>query len=223
MATVAVLPVKSFAGAKQRLAGELPAEARRLLAEAMVADVLGALAAVRRLDATVVVTREAAAQAIAREHAVDVLDDPAEAGQSAAATRGVAWALERGAERVVLVPGDCPLLDPGELDGLLEDSERSGPGVTIVPDRHGEGTNALVLAPPDAIVPGFGPRSRERHVVRAREAGVRCTVAQVGSLSLDVDAPEDLAALRRALGASSDGAARTREALGRLPALECAP
>ena len=73
-----------------------------------------------------------------------IVHDPVEAGQSAAAARGIEAALERGAERVLLVPGDCPALDPGEVSALL--ALRAD--VVIVPDRHGTGTNSLLLTPP---------------------------------------------------------------------------
>ena len=71
--------------------------------------------------------------------------------------------------------------------------------MVIVPDRHGAGTNALLLSPPDAIEPSFGPGSFARHAARAREAGVAARVAALPSLGLDVDTPDDLAALRSAL------------------------
>ena len=140
--------------------------------------------------------------------AVIVLD-PVEAGQSAAALRGIDVALGRGAERVLLVPGDCPALDPSEVSALLAHDA----GVVIVPDRHGEGTNALLLAPPDVMEPAFGEGSFARHSARARAAGADLQVAEVRSLGLDIDTPDDLAALRRALGAWPGGAARTRALL----------
>src|SRR5262249_44569625 len=82
MKTVAILPVKSFGRAKQRLTGGYPD--RPSLAAAMVADVLDALAAVP-LDVIVV-----SAQSF---EGVDVVHDPVEAGQSAAALLGVRAAL----------------------------------------------------------------------------------------------------------------------------------
>ena len=71
-----------------------------------------------------------------------------------------------GADRALLVPGDCPALDPGEVSALLA---HTAP-VVIVPDRHGTGTNALLLAPPDAIAPSFGPGSFARHAALAGAA-----------------------------------------------------
>lgn len=203
MRTVAILPVKTFGRAKQRLTGGFGD--RPGLAAAMVADVLDALAAVPELDELIMVT----AQAVSADTDFLIVHDPVEAGQSAAAARGIEAALERGAERVLLVPGDCPALDPREVSALLA---LSG-DVVIVPDRHGTGTNALVLSPPDAIEPSFGPDSLARHVAAAEKAGVVHRVEEVRTLALDVDTPDDLAALRRALGTRPGGAARTRRLL----------
>ena len=107
------------------------------------------------------------------------------------------------------MPGDCPALDPREVDELLAGA-MSAPDVVIVPDRHGTGTNALLLAPPDAIAPSFGPGSRERHEQAAAASGARWRVAEPRSLVLDVDTAEDLAVLRAALDARTGGAAHTR-------------
>jgi 2-phospho-L-lactate guanylyltransferase len=204
MRTLAVLPVKSFGRAKQRLGdavGDRPA-----LAEAMALDVLDALGGVAGLSGVVVVSGELR---IEGRDAVAVVDDPVEAGQSAAASLGVRAALARRAERVLLVPGDCPALDPAEVDSLLAEASA---GVVIVPDRHGSGTNALLLDPPEAIVPAFGPGSFARHAALAAAVGATVRVARLPSLELDVDTPGDLEALR----ARGGGAARTRALLERL-------
>lgn len=217
MRTVAILPVKSFGRAKQRLGHAFPD--RPALAAAMVADVLEALAAVPSLDGVIVVTAEPIAAGIARGMGVRVVHDPDETGQSDAAARGVAAALGRDgavldpdavrADRVLLVPGDCPALDPDEVEALLG---RRAP-VVIVPDRHGTGTNALLLSPPDVMAPAFGEGSFERHSDLARAAGAEPEVADVRTLGLDVDTPDDFAALKRALATHPRGATRTRALL----------
>jgi len=208
MRTVAVLPVKSFGRAKQRLrpAGVDRAE----LAAAMVGDVLEALGAVRGLDGVVVVSAEHLAD---RTAGIEWVHDPVEAGQSAAALRGVRAAVARGAGRALLVPGDCPALDPAEVDELLASA---APGVVIVPDRHGSGTNALLLDPPTVLTPAFGPGSFARHAALAHAAGATVRVGRLPSLELDVDTPGDLAALRAALAAGHGAAPRTRALLERL-------
>lgn len=208
MRTLAILPVKRFGLAKQRLAERLGPEQREALAQAMVSDVLGALAISRRLDGVLVVTNEPAVAALASSLGATVAPDRRDAGQSAATAVGAAHAKRKGFERVLMVPGDCPALDRDELDGLLE-AHTESPSVVIVPDRHGTGTNALLLSPPDVIAPAFGPGSFARHQEAASAAGVACTVARPETLLLDIDTPADLAAL---LAGPRSRAPRTRVA-----------
>lgn len=212
MKTIAILPVKSFGAAKQRLAGALGSQSRKALAEAMFADVLSTLRRVRGLDAVVVVTRDSLAESGAIRRRVPVLPDAEEAGQSNAASIGIRHALAAGFDRVLLAPGDTPLLDPVELAGLLE----RAPAVAIVPDRHLAGTNALLLSPPDVIEPSFGPGSLARHTAAAERTGLEYSVERLRSLMLDVDTPEDLAELNRALARRPGEAPSTRRALRRL-------
>jgi 2-phospho-L-lactate/phosphoenolpyruvate guanylyltransferase len=214
MRTCAVLPVKRFDDAKQRLDRALNAGTRRALAEAMVSDVLHGLRRAQGVDKVIVVTGESGAEALARAYDAESIPDD-DRGHSHAARSGVDWALEREYERVLLVPGDCPALDPREVDELVAGA-MSAPDVVIVPDRHGTGTNALLLAPPDAIAPSFGPGSRARHEQLARDAEAECRIAEPPSLALDIDTIDDLAVLRAALDARTGGAAHTRGLLARL-------
>jgi 2-phospho-L-lactate/phosphoenolpyruvate guanylyltransferase len=211
MRTAAILPVKRFAAAKSRLGESVEEDLRARLARAMVADVLQALAQTASIELTIVVTREPSLPETAREHGALLIEDTAEHGQSAAVTLGVQRALGDGFERVLCIPGDCPALDPVELGELLSRTEERS--VVIVPDRHGTGTNGLLLAPPDAIVPAFGPGSCERHRALAREAGLSLRVAHPSSLLLDVDTGADLAALRDRLAGAETPAERTRAVL----------
>ena len=153
------------------------------------------------------------AEALALGYGARVVSDTREAGQSPAAQLGLD-AVE-GADVVLLVPGDCPALDPAQLTALLHSVEPA-PSVVLVPDRHGTGTNGLVLHPPSAIEPSFGPGSRERHTALAEEAGASLRVEEMPSLVLDVDTPDDLAAMREVLERSRGGAAHTRGLLRRL-------
>lgn len=208
---IAVLTVKRFDAAKQRLAAGMEPERRRALAAAMAADVLEAIGAARTVARTLVVSSEPGAQRIAAEFGAEVVPDP-DGGHVEAALAGIARAEADGAGCVVLLPGDCPLLDPRELDRLL--TGVPDPYVAIVPDRHGEGTNSLVLRPPGAIVPAFGEGSRARHVAAAREAGIPFAVEELASLELDLDTPADVIALTRELGHRRGRAKRTAKVLG---------
>jgi 2-phospho-L-lactate/phosphoenolpyruvate guanylyltransferase len=214
MRTIAILPIKPFDHAKQRLTEQMTAGARRALAEAMFSDVLVALRRSRAVDAVVVVSGDHGAQRIAGGYGAMVIDDD-ERGHIPAAKHGVRAAIEAEAERALLVPGDCPLLDPNELDALIA---RPAPrrSALIIPDRHGTGTNGLLLTPPASLTPSFGPGSAQRHAANAEAEGLRHEIVEVSSLALDVDTPEDLVALRERLSVAHGGAAHTRGMLNQL-------
>lgn len=230
MRTAAILPVKRFPLAKQRLGESVADSLRGDLTKAMVGDVLSALRECQAIETTIVVTSESSVALAARYIGAIVVEDTAEAGQSAAASLGLTRALEEGFERALCVPGDCPTLDPRELTDLLASrthgaEEGTTPRaraqgtpkreVTIVPDRHGKGTNGLLLAPPDAIEPSFGPDSRGRHERLAHEGNLICRIEQPASLLLDIDTGEDLAVLRKRLAGELVRAPRTRAVLTR--------
>ncbi len=185
---------------------------RAELAAAMLEDVLEAIGAARSIERTVVVTSESRAIELAGEAGSELAADPEEGGHSGAALAGIARARELGAECVVLLPIDCPLLDPRELERLLTGMPERY--VAIVPDRHGTGTNALALAPPDAIAPSFGEGSCARHVAAAREAGVPYAVEELPSLALDLDTPADVVALTMELERDRGRAKRAAKVLG---------
>ncbi|HSK49521.1 MAG TPA: 2-phospho-L-lactate guanylyltransferase [Solirubrobacterales bacterium] len=212
MKATAVLPIKRLDEAKRRLAVGIDDERRRALVSAMAADVLAAIGAARSIERTIVVSGDPVVQELANGAQAEVVPDPADEGHSEAALAGIARAEVEGARCVVLLPGDCPLLDPRELDSLL--TAIPSDYVGIVPNRHGSGTNALVLSPPSAIVPAFGEGSCERHVAAAREAGIPFAVEELPSLGLDLDTPADLIALTRELEAQRGRGRRTAKTLG---------
>lgn len=214
MTTIAILPVKSLGMAKQRLAPDLDIGPRQALVQAMFSDVLVALRRAQRVDRVVVVSRDHNAQRVAAGYGAEVVEDE-DLGHNDAAARGVARALELGAGRALLVPGDCPLLDPAELDALIDRPARK-PSILIVPDRHGTGTNALLVTPPDALASSFGPGSHARHERLAQEAGVAAETVDVPSLALDIDTTDDLSAVEATLAHSRGGAAHTRGMLRQL-------
>jgi 2-phospho-L-lactate/phosphoenolpyruvate guanylyltransferase len=208
----AVLPVKRFRAAKRRLAAGVDDARREALAAAMLEDVLEAIGEARTVERTIMVSSDPGARQIAATLGAEVLPDPDEEGHVGAALAGISGAEAERAECVVLLPGDCPLLEPRELDRLLTGVPPRYVG--IVPDRHGTGTNALVLAPPRAIRPAFGEGSCARHVAAAREAGIPHAVEEIPSLALDLDTPADIVALTRELEARPGRAQRTGKALG---------
>jgi 2-phospho-L-lactate guanylyltransferase len=220
MRATAIIPVKRFGHAKQRLLSALDRPQRAAVVKAMLADVLDAVGTAELVERVIVVTGEGRAERIALHHAqrtttpLEVLRDPAEDGHSEAATLGIIRALALGAECSALLPGDCPLIDAAELDEALG---RIGAGrVAVVPDRHGTGTNALLLCPADAIGPAFGPDSCARHCERGEKAGYEVAVERLDSLALDLDTPDDLAALAATLRERPERAPATAAALAQV-------
>ena len=216
MNTVAILPMKALENAKQRLAEALGPGFRRALVEAMYADVLVAIRRTSAIDAIIVVTSDDSAARIAvGNDAIVIADTTASQSHSRAAMLGVERALAEGAARVLMIPGDCPLLDPAELERLLA-RPQSGRSAVIIPDRHGTGTNGLLLTPPDALTPAFGVGSRARHFELAVAQGATPEVIELPTLGLDIDTPDDLDTLRATLAATRGGAAHTRGMLSQL-------
>jgi 2-phospho-L-lactate/phosphoenolpyruvate guanylyltransferase len=178
--------------------------------------VLTALRRVDAIDEILVVSADQGAQRIAEGYGARALDDPAESGQDQAVVRAAGVARELGAAQILCLAGDCPLIDPAELEALLGKPRTAERFAVIVPDRHGTGTNGLLLSPPDAFEPRYGPSSYQRHLELAQAAGAQTEVAEIESLALDVDTPDDLAALQERLAARRGGAAHTRGMLHQL-------
>ena len=101
---------------------------------------------------------------------------------------------------------------PASRGGARRPARRRDAGVVVVPDRHGTGTNALVLSPPDAIEPSFGPDSLARHVAAAEAAGVPSGSRRCPALALDVDTPDDLASSSPSSSCAAAGADHARRA-----------
>ena len=182
----------------------------------MLADVLAAVAASERVERVIVVTGEGRAERIALAQArrvrtpFEVLREPHDRGHSEAATLGIVRALSPRSRLRRAPARRLPAARPRRLDAALD---RMRPGrVAVVPDRHGTGTNALLLAPADAIGPAFGEGSMERHRDRAGRAGHDVAVERLDSLALDLDTPDDLAALTSALAARPERAPATAAA-----------
>jgi 2-phospho-L-lactate/phosphoenolpyruvate guanylyltransferase len=194
----AVVPVKEARHAKRRLAGVLGAAQRRQLALAMLEDVLAALARAPELAAILVVTIDQAAMAIAMRYAARVVRDGACAGHSGAVA---AAATQLAAENFALltVPGDVPLIEPGDIRELIAAHRSavmaSGRAFIIVPARDGRGSNAVLCSPAAAVPLRFGDDSFAPHLRAAKQHGISPCVLRLPRIALDIDTPEDLAML----------------------------
>lgn len=211
---LAIVPVKALDAAKSRLSGSLNPGDRQRLMLAMLADVLMNLRRCEAVSRVVVVTDDRDARHRAQAEGAEVVPDGGAASHSEAALRGIAAAAHPH-DRVLLAPGDCPLVTVEDLDALLGEPQ---PSVVVVPDRHGTGTNALLLDPPDAIEPSFGEGSLRRHLELASALGVTAASRVVPSLALDIDTMDDLATLRARFASLRGGAPATRGVLAEIPA-----
>lgn len=187
----AVLPVKAPQNAKQRLAGLLSASARETLARAMYKHVIETLCAARGLDRVAVATSDEATARDARRRGLLVFEESEQLSHSHSADAALRRAAALGAETVLLIPIDVPLLAAAEV----EDLAAPRPGLVIVPSADGAGTNALVQTPPGVIECRFGPGSFQAHVAQAHALGVPVEVLRPPGLTFDLDTPDDVAEL----------------------------
>lgn len=190
----AVVPVKTLAHAKQRLAAVLTPEERRGLMRAMLGDVLDAVMAARGLSGGLVVTRDVEAIALAEAAGARVLVEPDDRGQSAAVARAARALSRDGVRGIVTVPGDVPLLAPQDIERAMSGGPPA-PSVVLVPSHDRRGSNCVVVRPPDALSFRFGPDSFARHLAAVRARGLAVDCPEIPGLALDIDEPADLSAL----------------------------
>lgn len=206
---LAVVVGRTGPNAKTRLGDALDAADRSALAVAMLTDVLRA-ASRAGLAGTIAVLDPP----VAPVDDATVVADPG-GGLDAAVTSGVRAAVAGGARTAVVLAGDLPLLEAHDISALLA-AARGPRAVVVATDRHGTGTNALVLRPPEVISPSFGPDSHARHLAAATAAGVPARSIELDRVALDIDTPEDLAELvRRRPGGATGAALRTIAAVTR--------
>lgn len=189
----AIVPVKRFCEAKQRLAPHLGAEFRIGLATAMLGDVLGCLRDVPELSGVLVVTGDDEAAALARAHGADVLPEPVPGGHNAAVNHAVRHLAGRTTEGVLVLPGDVPGMTPAEVSALLH-RHGAGRALSIVPARDRDGSNAILATPADLLTFSYGPGSFLRHMEAARSGGVTPAVRHFPGIALDIDTMEDMLA-----------------------------
>ena len=193
----AMMPVKSFDMAKSRLEGVLTLSERRDLARSLMGTALRALVDSNCFGRVIVVSRDDAVLAFAEELGAEAMreEGPPDLNEALRSVRDVAVAS--GAESLLVLFSDLPNVTPDDIRALVEASMRCH--VVIGPDRRAEGTNALMLRPPDAIEYAFGDLSFEKHLAAASSAGLEVTVVRRDGIGLDVDFPEDLEAMRVAV------------------------
>lgn len=197
MSTWVVVLVKDFDSAKQRLGPALDPPQRRALARRNASRAIRAAGAAEH---RLVVAGSEEAAALAEELGAEVLVEPRQEGQNVAAQRGLARATKNGADAVLLLSSDLPLVTKRSVRDLLREASRLAPPVAVaVPATGRGGTNALYLHPPRAIGLHFGADSLAAFRREAQGLGVRFEIHISPAMALDLDEPADLARLRRAV------------------------
>jgi 2-phospho-L-lactate/phosphoenolpyruvate guanylyltransferase len=187
----AVVPIKEFAGAKQRLSPMLTPEQRETLAATMVEDVLAALAGATRLAGILVNTIDPVATRLAKRYRARVVTDGALDGHTGA-VNGLARVLVReGRGALLTMPGDIPRVTSDEIDAVIS-SSLPAPSFTIVPAHDELGSNAVLCAPPLSVPLRFGDNSYFPHLMAARAQRIEPTIIRLPGIGLDIDHPADL-------------------------------
>ena len=195
--TWVVVLIKDFDSAKQRLSPAMGAKSRRALSRR---NAKLAVEAAQVGDHVLVVAGGEEVAELAESWGAEALLEPREEGQNVAARRGINRAVEKGAEAVLLLSSDLPLITRDAVKGLLESAARSRGSVVIASPAIGRGgTNALYLRPPDAIGLHFGDESFAKFRDDAEARGVQFIVHESDAMALDLDEPSDLAHLSPAV------------------------
>lgn len=187
----AVIPVKSFSEAKQRLQTVLSFEERRALARVMFEDVLNILVQCNRLAAVTVVTNDVEATELARSRGAFTLKDPMTGGLSGAIAAAAQTLRDQGMDGMMVVPSDVPAIDTATVNRLL-DAHALPRAVTLVPAARDGGTNAMLCSPPNVIPNCFGHNSFRAHCQLATSSGIEPHIVSTPALNYDIDRPLDL-------------------------------
>jgi len=198
MKGILLIPFKSLATAKQRLAEALDAPRRSQLAEAMLRDVLAAAVGVAGRIDVAVVTGDSQAQAIAREHGLTIIEDTRNESETAAIELATAWSEERGYDTTVVVPGDIPLITSDELDRVLDAAPAEG--AVFVPAYDRRGSNCILRRPPSLIPLRFGNDSFLPHCEAMKKTGKELVIIEMRGVGLDIDNPHELQMLAAGAG-----------------------
>ena len=187
----AIVPVKPLRRGKSRLSGVLSLEARTALNHYLLSNTLDILASIPEIEYSLVVSRDPEALTIAREYRARTVQEQGSPQLNVALTRATMVAVSHSVQAVLIVPADLPLLTVDDIREVLNRAI-DPPVVVITPDRHRQGTNAMLVSPPGLIRYEYGPDSFQKHCQQARKAGARLEICERASVALDIDFPEDL-------------------------------
>lgn len=186
----AIIPVKPFGLGKSRLAGVLGATERAELNRRLFQHVFATTAAALGSERVAVVTADGDLRAHAQARKAHAVPDPAGGGLNAALAEASRYACANGADSVLVLPSDLPLLQPEDIAALIA-ALTPTKACVIAPDARELGTNALTLAAPPPDFFRFGEQSFAAHIEAARNHGVEPRIMRRPGLAFDLDTPDD--------------------------------
>ena len=192
MFVYAVVPVKSLGASKNRLSSVLSPQERSQLTLAMLEDVLSALQT-STVDDTVVVSNDLTVHDVVGKFGAMYLAQKT-SGLNSAIEEATEWCVKEGAEAVLVLPADIPLLSSADVDRIVELGNCEEQTVVLSPSYNG-GTNALFQSPLNLIHACFGPRSFAKHIKEAQSKGVCVRLYYSTSVATDIDSAKDLSKL----------------------------
>jgi 2-phospho-L-lactate guanylyltransferase len=191
---VAIIPVRTLEGSKSRLGGSLDAEERQDLVRLLLERTILAARLVPEIASVLVVSPDPVILELAVAQGAEALQQHGE-GLNEGLDEAVGHATAAGATAVLVLAADLPSISATSIGEIVATAGAAATTnraiVVVVPDRHGRGTNALLLSPPHAIRFAFGVDSRIAHEAAARAVDA-LSLEVDGPLSLDLDLPEDL-------------------------------
>jgi 2-phospho-L-lactate guanylyltransferase len=187
----AIVPVKPLNRGKSRLAGILSRVERLELNRHLLTHTLDTLQIIPAIEQVLVISRDPEALALARTHGAKTVQEKKTSHLNDALIRATFVASKYATAGVLVLPADLPLLTPEDIQAMMARAVNP-PVVVIAPDRHRQGTNALLISPAGLIEYNFGPGSFDLHCAQAEKIGARLEICELSSLALDIDYPEDL-------------------------------
>ena len=191
MQTWALVPVKPLDAAKSRLSEVLQPAERAELARHFLEHTLAALTACRGIDQILVISPDPSAWNLAAQYGAHCYYEFDTPGLNPSLRRGASRAISGGADAIMIVPTDLPLLNEMLLQQVVNSID-SPPAVVLAPDRHGKGTNIMLQSPPNLIPFSYGIGSFQTHLENARTTGATVKVLEIPELAPDIDSPADL-------------------------------
>lgn len=185
----AVIPVKRLDNAKSKLAPFLTAAERKEFCLKMLEDVLNTVNSTKRINQTVVISNDLEVLHTTEKLKIKYLKERKN-GLNQAVSQAIDWCRKRGVSSVLVLPIDIPLVKPVDLERMLALREKAS--MVISPSRNREGTNALLLTPPNIIPTTYGPQSFHKHLEEASKREISFSCYGSERVALDIDTVEDL-------------------------------